>query len=247
MIGNGGQTIRGMMGAVPDSILRMSRSPVNYWAEFGLDIPLGVVLIFEGLRRHDIRSSQVLLTILLGLFIFSYIEYSIHRWLFHGSVEIIVRGHRLHHKNPQGYDALPFFLPSLVILGLTGVFVLFMPTSYAFLLSGVMAFGYVTYGLSHFSIHHTHFRQPFARQWAANHHIHHYQHRKQLRRYYAPVGYIIRHAVRNSGSQKYLGMDHPGATERPYHRRFFGRITSRRTLYGRIFQAAVSTQGRNAR
>jgi hypothetical protein len=147
-----GQTIRSMISAVPGAVLRMSRSPVNYWAEFGLDIPLGVMLILEGLRRHDIHSIEVFLTILLGLYIFSYLEYSVHRWLFHGSVRIISQGHNVHHKNPQAYDALPFFLPSLVILGLTGVFVLLMPASYAFLLSGVMAFGYVTYGLSHFTI-----------------------------------------------------------------------------------------------
>ena len=133
-----------MIRTMPDSILRMSRTPLNYWAEFGLDIPLGVWLIFEGPRHHDIHSIEVFLTVLLGLFIFSYLEYFVHRWLFHGSVQIIAQGHRVHHENPQGYEALPFFLPSLVILGLTGVFVLLMPAGYAFLLSGVMAFGYVT-------------------------------------------------------------------------------------------------------
>jgi sterol desaturase/sphingolipid hydroxylase (fatty acid hydroxylase superfamily) len=168
------QTIRGMIGAVAESILRMSQTPMNYWAEFGLDIPLGILLIFEGLRHDDIQSFEVFLTILFGLFFFGYLEYSVHRWLFHGSVRIFVQGHNVHHRNPQGYDALPFFLPSLVILGLTGAFVLLMPASHAFLLSGVMAFGYVTYGLCHFTIHHALFRQPFARRWAANHHIHHY-------------------------------------------------------------------------
>jgi sterol desaturase/sphingolipid hydroxylase (fatty acid hydroxylase superfamily) len=169
-----GQTIRDVISAVKDSLLRMSRTPMNYWAEFGLDIPLGVVLILEGLRHQDVHSIEVFLIILFGLFFFSYLEYSVHRWLFHGSVQIIVQSHGLHHKNPQGYDALPFFLPSLVILGLAGVFALLMPTSYAFLLSGVMAFGYATYGLSHFSIHHARFRQPLAKRWAANHLIHHY-------------------------------------------------------------------------
>jgi sterol desaturase/sphingolipid hydroxylase (fatty acid hydroxylase superfamily) len=168
------KTIRGLISAVPDAILRMSRSPVNYWAEFALDIPLGVLLIFAGLRRQDIDSLEVLLIILLGLLIFSYFEYAVHRWLFHGPVRIMAQGHNLHHKNPMGYDALPFFLPSLVILGLTGMFILLMPASDAFLLSGTMAFGYVTYGLCHFSIHHFRFHQPFARNWAANHHIHHY-------------------------------------------------------------------------
>ena len=169
-----GHTVIGMIGAVPHFILRMSRTPANYWAEFGLDIPLGVALIVAGLRRHDLRPGEAFLTVLLGLFIFSYLEYAIHRWLFHGSIQIFVQGHRKHHENPLGYDALPFFLPSLLILAMTGVFALLMNTSYAFLLSGVMAFGYVTYGLGHFAIHHTRFHQPLARRWAANHLVHHY-------------------------------------------------------------------------
>ena len=65
-------------------------------------------------------------------------------------------------------------VPSLLLMGLVGIFVLLMPVGYAFLLAGAMAFGYVTYGLSHFIIHHTRFRRPLARNWAAHHHIHHY-------------------------------------------------------------------------
>jgi len=163
-----------MISVLRDFLLRMSRSPVNYWAEFGLDIPLGAALIYLGLRRPDITYSAAFLTILFGLFAFSHFEYIIHRWLFHGSIPIFVQGHLAHHKNPQGYDALPFFLPSLVILGLTGLFVLLMPTSYACLLAGTIAFGYVTYGLGHFSIHHVHFHHPLAKRWAARHHIHHF-------------------------------------------------------------------------
>jgi sterol desaturase/sphingolipid hydroxylase (fatty acid hydroxylase superfamily) len=169
------QTIRDITGAVPGFILRMLRTKVNYWAEFCLDIPLGVVLTVAGLRHHDVHVIEVLLTFLLGLFMFSYIEYSVHRWLFHGSIRIIKQGHRAHHENPKGYDALPFFLPSLAILGLTGAFALLMPTSYAFLLSATIAFSYVTYGLSHFIIHHIRFRRPLVRRWAANHLNHHYR------------------------------------------------------------------------
>lgn len=163
-----------MINTVTNSMLRMSRSPVNYWAEFALDIPFGVVLISEGLRLHKLNSSTAFLIILCGLFIFSYLEYSVHRWLFHGSIQILVQGHRAHHDNPEGYDATPFFLPSIVIIGLLGVFILLMPVSAAFLLSGVIAFGYTIYGLSHFCIHHIRFHQTLVRNWAANHHIHHY-------------------------------------------------------------------------
>lgn len=167
------QSIRGMISAVLFFFLRMSRSAVNYWAEFALDIPLGIALLFEGLQYRNISSTDVSLTTLLGLFIFSYLEYAVHRWLFHGSIKAFVEGHRSHHLNPQGYDALPFFLPALVILSLIGIFILLLLMSYAFLLSGAVAFGYVTYGLSHYSIHHIRFRPLLARRWAAKHLIHH--------------------------------------------------------------------------
>jgi sterol desaturase/sphingolipid hydroxylase (fatty acid hydroxylase superfamily) len=167
-------TISDLMKTAPDFLLRMSRTRFNYWAEFGLDIPLGILLILASLRRPDLHFFTSFSVALLGLLIFSYLEYTIHRWLFHGSIPVFVQGHLAHHKNPQGYDALPFFLPALVVLGLASLFALLMPASYAYLQAGIMAFGYATYGLSHFSIHHVHFHQPLARRWAAAHLIHHY-------------------------------------------------------------------------
>ncbi len=168
------QTIRMAFTTAPNHLLRMSRTRLNYWAEFGLDIPLGAALIVSGLRQHGLSVGSVVLTVVAGLLLFSFLEYAVHRWLFHGSIRVVVQGHGEHHKNPQGYDALPFFLPSLVILAFTGLFALLLPLGNALLLSGVMACGYVTYGLGHFTIHHTHFRQPLARRWAAHHLIHHY-------------------------------------------------------------------------
>ena len=57
---------------------------------------------------------------------------------------------------------------------LAGLFLLFMPVKYAFLLTGIICLSYVTYGLSHFTIHHHRFHDVLARNWAANHHIHHH-------------------------------------------------------------------------
>lgn len=157
------------------TISRMSTTPLNYWAEFAVDVPLGAGLVLVGLRRGELDFIAVLATILLGLVLFSFIEYSFHRWLLHGSVQFLVEGHRAHHRNPQGYDSLPFFLPGLILLALTGVLACLMPTSLAFLLIGTIALGYAFYGLSHFVLHHHNFRRGFARSWAANHHVHHHR------------------------------------------------------------------------
>lgn len=165
---------KGLFDTLLNAISKMSKTPLNYWGEFAVDIPLGAGLIIAGLRGHGPGPLAAFLTFLLGLFLFSIIEYSFHRWLFHGSVQFMAEGHRAHHENPLGYDSLPFFLPASVLLALTGVLVLFMPANYAFLLVGTITASYAAYGLSHFTIHHHRFHYAFARDWAAHHHIHHY-------------------------------------------------------------------------
>jgi sterol desaturase/sphingolipid hydroxylase (fatty acid hydroxylase superfamily) len=153
----------------------MSQTSENYWGEFAIDIPVGLLLVGAGwLHTGAHHPAAALLTFLAGLLFFSFFEYCFHRWIFHGSIPAMVEGHRAHHENPTGYSSLPFFLPALLMLGLLGILVVLIPVSYAFLLTGAVAFGYVTYGLSHFIIHHHHFRRRLARRWAANHHIHHY-------------------------------------------------------------------------
>lgn len=168
-----GYAIRRFSGVVLDGIVRMSRTRANYWVEFVLDTALGVTLLTEGLLRHSPPLAAVSL-ILIGLFVFSFMEYCCHRWLFHGPLRLIAQGHTAHHGNPLGYDSLPFFLPALVLFGLIGVCGLLMPERDALLLASGIAFGYVTYGLSHFVIHHIRFRHGLIRRWAAYHHIHHY-------------------------------------------------------------------------
>lgn len=154
-------------------ILNMSKTRANYWGEFAIDIPLGTGLIFIALRLHDLTWLTVFLTVASGLFLVSFFEYFIHRWLFHGSVRIMAEGHHAHHLNPMGYDSLPFFLPAMVLVTLAGLFMLLMPMHNAFLLAGTMTFGYVTYGLSHFAIHHAGFKWSRAKHWSAHHLIHH--------------------------------------------------------------------------
>ena len=157
-----------------DAIVRMSSTRTNYWAEVVVDSMLAVLLTWEGWRRHTGGALSATLAVLLGLFAFSFVEYFFHRWMFHTRVPLFAEGHRLHHERPLGYDSLPFFLPGAVLLMLTALCVLILPTGFALLLMGAVTFGYITYGLSHFTIHHVRFRQPLLRSWAAHHHVHHY-------------------------------------------------------------------------
>lgn len=163
-----------LMRSGVDAIARMSTTPTNYWAELALDTALGAFLLVEG-WRHGVGSAwMAVLACLLGLFIFSFIEYFFHRWMFHTHVPLFEQGHRMHHERPLGYDSLPFFLPAVVLLALTGLLMLAMPAGFALLLAGAITFGYIIYGLVHFIMHHVRFKNPLLRRWAGAHHVHHY-------------------------------------------------------------------------
>ncbi|MGA7966077.1 MAG: sterol desaturase family protein [Gammaproteobacteria bacterium] len=166
--------IRNPVRACMDAMAWLCTTRTNYWAEFCVDMALIAVLFFEASRHPAGGVPGAALAIIFGLLGFSFAEYSVHRWLFHLRIPLFADGHRMHHEDPLGYDSLPFFLPAVISLGLTGVFLLFLPAGFVCLMMGTVTLGYVTYGLSHFIIHHVRFKQPLLRRWAASHHIHHH-------------------------------------------------------------------------
>jgi 4-hydroxysphinganine ceramide fatty acyl 2-hydroxylase len=133
-----------------------------------------VLLIAAGVWYGDMRWLPAAVTVLCGLFAFTFIEYAAHRWLFHGNTGPFKAGHDNHHVNPLGYDALPFFMPPLFMCALGALFALAIPVGYALLLAGVIAAGYAAYGSSHVVIHVHRFKNPSMRRWAGFHNIHHY-------------------------------------------------------------------------
>lgn len=168
------QTLLAVLNAPVRAIVRMSATRTNYWLEFVVDAALVVVLCMEGWRLEGANPGRVVMAFGLGLFVYTFIEYLFHRWLFHTGMPWFADGHTRHHEDPLGYDSLPFFLPAMVSFGLVGLYVLFMPLGYAFLVAAAVTFGYMIYGLSHFTIHRVKFRNTVLRRWAASHHIHHH-------------------------------------------------------------------------
>jgi len=165
---------RNLVRAGVDSIVRMSSTQTNYWVEVAIDLVLCVNFLIAGWRLHVGSPLLAMSAVALGLFAFSFVEYFFHRWMFHTRIPLFAQGHRMHHERPLGYDSLPFFLPGAVLLILTGVCVLIVPTGFALLMMGSVTLGYIAYGLSHFTIHHVRFKHPLLRRWAGAHHVHHY-------------------------------------------------------------------------
>ena len=169
----------GQAGCVPFQrggrwLSQLSTTRFNLRAGLSADCLTAVLLIAAAIVHGGMHWLWALLTVLLGLFVFSFIEYAAHRWLFHGRhTGLFARGHGHHHLNPLGYDALPFFLPPLFMAALAGLFVLVLPHDYALLLAGMVAAGYAAYGISHVLIHVHSFKSARLQRWVAFHEVHH--------------------------------------------------------------------------
>lgn len=156
------------------AISRMSATRTNYLVGQAADFVVAFALLGAGYRYVWEHPLLAALIVVLGLFIFSFIEYAFHRWLFHGPVPLFEQGHTLHHERPLGYDSLPFFFGPAVVLLLAAALALVLPVAAAMLLTGVIALGYALYGFSHLIIHRRRFRSTLWRKWAAAHNVHHY-------------------------------------------------------------------------
>ena len=167
-------SLRRPFDAFANRVAAMSETRANRQAARVADVGMGVVLLGAGLYQAQAHPIAALATAVVGLMLFTLVEYSFHRWMFHGSVPLFEPGHRRHHENPHGDDAMPFFLPPIGLLIIVGVLSVLMPFAFALLLTGGLAAGYALYGLSHDIIHATRFKHPIGRRWAANHHIHHF-------------------------------------------------------------------------
>jgi len=155
------------------ALARLAETRLN--ARLGLvaDATVAIALLGAGWRAAD-AARTASFAIAAGLLVFSFVEYSFHRWLFHGGVAAFEAGHRLHHDNPRGDNALPFFLTPLGMGALAAALHLVAPHAVALLFAGALAAGYAAYGIAHTAIHRLRLRGPFSARWAARHHVHHY-------------------------------------------------------------------------
>lgn len=161
-------------GSLQRSLERLSSTRTNSRLGLASDIGVSVILLWAAFRLSDLRVGLALCVVASGVFSFSFVEYCMHRWLFHGSAAIFEQGHRRHHERPQGDESLPFFVAPLAILALAQVLRLATTEEIALLFAGGFAGGYAAYGLSHTMIHHLRFANAFMRRWATAHHVHHY-------------------------------------------------------------------------
>ena len=159
---------------IGSSLSSLSRTKANGRLGLFCDVAISFTLISLATSDHVLTPVTMVGCMLIGLGLFTFIEYGCHRWLFHGGAQALERGHWQHHLFPLGDDSLPFFIPPAILAFSAFLLAAFIQTGVALSLVGGLAAGYSIYGLSHIVIHRKQFRHAGLRRWAAAHHIHHH-------------------------------------------------------------------------
>ncbi len=118
----------------------------------------------------------------LGMFAFSLVEYSIHRWIFHfhavteKQLEVKYKIHGVHHEYPRDKDRL--VMPPVLSLGMALLFYALFSwifDSYVWLFFPGFAAGYSFYLLIHYAVHRYRPPKGILKFWWTHHALHHYK------------------------------------------------------------------------
>lgn len=158
-------------------------SKVHFSVPLFIYIPIILVMIFLSTIRFNLSLPNITGYFLLGILVWTFTEYSLHRFVFHlvpknkigARLHFIFHG--VHHDYPN--DSKRLVMPPSVSIPLAAIFYYI----FLFLLGKIYVApffagfltGYLFYDMTHYAIHHFNMHSKF---WLAikNHHMkHHYQ------------------------------------------------------------------------
>lgn len=158
-------------------------SRVHWTVPLWVFVPIITFLLFRGFYIYNLPLSNSLSLVLAGLIVWTFIEYFLHRFVFHyipksewgKRIHFLIHG--IHHDYPK--DSKRLVMPPSVSLPLASLFFILFNTliGNAYVLPFFAGFliGYLFYDITHYAIHHFNMHNKF---WLAikNHHSkHHYQ------------------------------------------------------------------------
>lgn len=165
------------------SDLLESLSKVHYTVPLFIFVPIILFFIYKAFELQ-IGLVNFIELFALGLFVWTLVEYIMHRFVFHyappdkpWAQRLHFIFHGVHHDYPS--DAKRLVLPPSVSLPLaTGFYFLFnaiLPANDIYGFFPAFLLGYLFYDISHYAIHHFNFKGAIWKKIKQHHMLHHYQ------------------------------------------------------------------------
>ena len=159
-------------------------SKVHFTVPIFIFMPVILFCTYKALFTAGIPPLTYFELFILGIFIWTFVEYIMHRFVFHYAppdkpwaqrMHFIFHG--VHHDYPS--DAKRLVLPPSVSIPLATLFYFLfeaiLPVNYIFGFFPGFILGYLFYDISHYAIHHFNFKGNLWKKIKQHHMLHHYQ------------------------------------------------------------------------
>jgi sterol desaturase/sphingolipid hydroxylase (fatty acid hydroxylase superfamily) len=153
--------------------MRLAGDPINYWSGMLLDAAVAAGLLVHAGRvphRPPVTEAGVLL---VGLGVYSLLEYVVHRWAYHDPRSPATPGHRRHHDDPEALIGLPCVVTVTMEITLWAALRPVLGDADASVLLAALVIGFLTYALLHHALHHGRPSGRYVRVLRGHHRIHH--------------------------------------------------------------------------
>jgi 4-hydroxysphinganine ceramide fatty acyl 2-hydroxylase len=157
-------------------------SKVPFYVPLIVYVPVIIFLVYKAYAT-SIGVLTFIEFFALGLFVWTFTEYILHRFVFHyypkskWGQRIHFIFHGVHHDYPS--DALRLVMPPSASIPLAlGFYFLFdalLPANYNYAFFPGFIIGYLVYDISHYAIHHFNFKGSIWKKIKQHHMLHHYQ------------------------------------------------------------------------
>ena len=143
---------------------------------------IAAVLIYYGIIEKGFTTPQMIVLFLAGLFVFTFVEYVMHRFVYHikphshAAKEFSYKTHGVHHDYPKDKQRLA--MPPVIALILATFFFVFyrmLMGDYVFGFLAGFLMGYTLYLCIHYAVHIFKVPNNFLRTLWYHHAIHHYR------------------------------------------------------------------------
>jgi len=166
------------------SDLLESLSKVHFTVPLFIFVPVILFCVYKALVQIQIGFINFIGLFALGLFVWTFVEYIMHRFVFHympadkpWAQRLHFIFHGVHHDYPS--DAKRLVLPPSVSIPLATLFYFLfnaiLPANYIFGFFPGFILGYLFYDISHYAIHHFNFKGNIWKKIKQHHMLHHYQ------------------------------------------------------------------------
>jgi sterol desaturase/sphingolipid hydroxylase (fatty acid hydroxylase superfamily) len=158
-------------------------SKVSWYVPLIIYLPVVFVVLYLSFVNYKITFLESAAIFIAGLFAWSFVEYLLHRFVFHYSPKsqfgekVMFIFHGIHHSYPR--DPKRLVMPPSVSIPLAFFFYFLFdfifpePIHLPFFAGFV--FGYLIYDTTHYAIHHFPIRNKFFLKIKSHHMKHHYQ------------------------------------------------------------------------